>query len=90
MKLETLEDYNEAVNTFVQPFLTKQVEKIAVVINEMHTLMNKEALEQEEIDHCINEIKQLSIFASPNSPMNPYFQNIVKLEQKLFAEGLLK
>ena len=85
--LETAEDYEIVCRDFLMPFFYEQAKKIVDVIKELHEAIDNNELEQERIDFYINRIKELSAFANPDSPMNPYMQAVAELEAKLEKQG---
>ena len=89
--IETADDYINACENFILPLFMKQAKKIVAIIQEIHEAVSANRnLEQEKIDLYINQIKELSAFANPESPMNPYFQSVAALEAKLEAQGLFR
>lgn len=86
-KLETMEDYQKACLGFVLPFLHERAGRIAETIRELHVAIDKGEMEQEQIDFYINNIKELTAFASNDNPMNLYFKNVIALERKLDEAG---
>lgn len=87
--LETVEDYDLACKNFVLPFLHQQAGKIADVIVELHKEIDSGKVEQEQVDYHINRIKELAAFATEGNPMFAYFEQLIELEMKLDAQGLL-
>lgn len=88
--LETPDDYVRICENFVLPLFYKQAKQIVKVIEELHKAIDRNDVEQERIDFCINQIKELAAFANKESAMNPYFQQIADFERKLEAQGLFK
>ena len=82
-----MDDYVQTCENFVLPLFYKQAKKIVAVIKDLHAAIEKDDVKQEEIDFCINQIKELAAFANKESAMNPYFQAVAELERKLEAEG---
>jgi hypothetical protein len=86
--LDSAEDYKKASENFVMPLFYRQSKRIVEVIKKIHTAIKEDQdIKQEDINRYINEIKQLASFANKESTMNPYFQNLARLEQKLESEG---
>ena len=85
--LETADDYIQVCENFVLPLFYKQSKEIVRVIKQLHGVIKSENVEQELVTQYINEIRELASFANKDSIMNPYFQNVAKLEQRLEKEG---
>lgn len=88
-KLETLEDFEKTCEEFLVPFTEERAHRLAKVIQTLHDKMATGRIEQDEILLCMNEIEEITAFASEKNPMAPYMENIVVLEQKLIKQGLL-
>lgn len=88
-KLETLEDFEKTCEEFLVPFIENLAQRLAKVIQSLHDKMATGRIEQDEVLLYMNEIKEITSFASKKNPMAPYMENIIALEQKLLAEGLL-
>ena len=85
--LETADDYVQVCENFVLPLFYEQSKKIVKIIKKLHEVIGSDDIQQELIDQYINEIKELASFANKDSTMNPYFQNVARLEQRLEEEG---
>lgn len=88
-QLETLDDFNKTCEEFVVPFIEDRAKRLVKVVQSLHDKMASGRIEQDEILLHMNEIEEITAFASDNNPMAPYMDNIVKLEQRLLKEGLL-
>jgi len=88
--IETPEDYVNVCENFILPLFYEKSKQIVEVIKEIHALISEQPMEQEKIDLYINKIKELASFANENSPMNPYFQAVAKLEAKFEEQGLFE
>lgn len=86
-QLESKQDYEEALEKFVLPFLQERVLKIADVVEQLHTDISKDNISEEKVVEYINEVISLSSFANENSLMFPYFEQVMQLEAQLYEEG---
>jgi hypothetical protein len=88
-RLETIEDFETTCEEFLVPFVEDRAHRLAKVIQSLHDKMGTGRIEQDEVLLHMNEIKEITSFASMKNPMAPYMENIIALEQKLLEEGLL-
>ena len=88
-KLETLEDFEETCEQFLVPFMEDRAKRLAAVIKNLHDKMSTGRIEQDEVLLHMNEIEEITAFASKNNPMAPYMENIIALERKLIESGEL-
>jgi hypothetical protein len=88
-RLETIEDFETTCDEFLVPFVEDRAKRLADVIQSLHDKMETGRIEQDEVLLHMNEIEEITAFASENNPMAPYMENIVSLEQKLIKDGLL-
>jgi len=88
-KLETLEDFEATCEEFLIPFLENAAKRLSQVIKSLHDKMETGRIGQDEILLHMNEIEEITSFASENSPMAPYIENIIALEEKLIKENLI-
>jgi hypothetical protein len=88
-KLETLEDFEVTCDEFLVPFVENRAKRLADVIQVLHDKMATGRIEQDDVLLHMNEIEEITAWASENNPMAPYMENIIALEQKLIEEGLL-
>ena len=87
-KFETAEDYDNVCVNFLMPLFRRQAEKIVKIIEEAHAMIKNSAqIDEEKLNLLINQLKDCSVFSLPNSTMNPLFQSVMALEEKLEKEG---
>ena len=89
-QLETLEDYNQACEGFVVPFLFQQSKRIADVIEELHADIRTKELDRERIHYHLNSMNEIAAFAKQGNPMFPYFEQLIELENRLRSENAFK
>jgi hypothetical protein len=87
-KFETGEDYTNICENFLLPLFKRQAEKIRKLIDETHTLIkDNPQIDEEKLNLLINQLKDCTVFSLPDSNMNPLFQAVMALEDKLESEG---
>jgi len=88
-QLETLEDFEKTCEEFLVPFVEDRAHRLKNVIQSLHDKMETGRIEQDEVLLHMNEIEEITAFASEKNPMAPYMENIIALEQRLIKQGLL-
>ena len=88
-KLETLEDFEKTCEEFLIPFIEDRAKQLSQVIQNLHDKLATGRIEEDEIILYMNQIVEISSFASEKNPMAPYMNNIIALEKRLIADGLL-
>jgi hypothetical protein len=86
-KLETLEDFEATCEEFLVPFLEDLTKRLSKVVVSLHDKMETGRIEQDDILLHMNQIEEITSFASENNPIAPYIENIIALEHKLMKEG---
>lgn len=89
-KLETLEDFEKTCEDFVVPFIEERAKRLVAVVQSLHDKMETGRIEQDDVLLHMNQVEEITAFASANNPMAPYLENIILLEQRLLATGELK